>query len=415
MSTATRARAFGVVVAVVLVAAGIATGTTYVISPDGLGDYPTIQAAVNAATDGDIIELTDGTFRGDGNRDIAVPSRHITIRSQSGDYLDCIIDCEGSARAEHRGAEHRGFRFETAVGSGNVTLEHIAIINGYVTENGGGGIWIIGASPTISSCAIWMCTAAGSAMKGGGIYVSDGGNPYVSWCLISQNTADYGGGIAVSSAAGMFQSCDVTDNEATNTGGGVYVTASGITQFLYSDIVSNTAPRAGGVRMAGTTPYILHCNVSRNDATAGHSGGVWLQGGHVNFCTIVENSATEGGGGVYCLAGTGSMQRCIIAFTESGYGVGASEGNAPNMECCDVFGNVDGNYDAEVGDQTGFNFNFSLGPELCDLNNADYRLFDTSPCLEANSPCGVLVGKFSQGCDSPVEEMSWGSIKALYE
>jgi hypothetical protein len=117
------------------------------------------------------IALTDGTFTGDGNRDIAIPSRPITIRSQSGDYMECIIDCEGNARAEHR-----GFRFETAVGTGDVTLEDIAIINGYVTD-GGGGIWIIGADPTIDGCAIAFCTAAGAATNGGGVYISGGANP----------------------------------------------------------------------------------------------------------------------------------------------------------------------------------------------------------------------------------------------
>ena len=396
------------VIALVSLCAGTAMGATYVVSPDGLGDYPTIQAAVNAATDGDIIELTDGTFTGDGNRDIMVPARPITIRSQSGDYLDCIIDCQGSARAEHR-----GFRFETAVGSGDVTLEDVAIINGYVTDSGG-GIWILGASPTIDGCAVAMCTADGGSTRGGGIYVSDGGSPTVNWCQISQNTAAYGGGVAVFNASGVFQSCDITDNEATDTAGGVYIQAGGTIQIAYCDIVSNSAPRAGGVRMAGTTPFLQSCNISRNDATAGHSGGVWLQGGFVNFCTIVENSATQEGGGVYCTAGTGGLNKCIIAFTESGYGVGATEGNAPSLSCCDVYGNAGGNYDAEVGDQTGFDFNFSLDPELCDINDADYRLFDTSPCLAANSPCGTPVGRYNQGCDSPVEGMSWGRVKGMW-
>jgi hypothetical protein len=229
------------------------------------------------------------------------------------------------------------------------------------------------------------------------------------------NTAAYGGGVSIFGAAGTFQSCDFTDNVATSTAGGVYIQGNGTIQFSYCEIVSNGAPRAGGVRMAGGTPFLQHCNISRNDATAGHSGGIWLQGGFVNFCTIVENSATSGGGGVYCAAGTGGMNKCIIAFTEDGVGVGATEGNAPSLSCCDVFGNVEGDYDAEVGDQTGFDSNFSLDPELCGIEFADYQLFDTSPCLAANSPCGVPVGRFGQGCDSPVEEMSWGRVKALYQ
>ena len=53
-----------------LATAVAATGAVYVVSPDGTGDFPTIQAAINGAADGDIVELTDGTFIGAGNRDI---------------------------------------------------------------------------------------------------------------------------------------------------------------------------------------------------------------------------------------------------------------------------------------------------------------------------------------------------------
>ena len=42
-----------------------AAAETYVVTPDGTGDFPTIQTAIDAAGDGDIIELTDGTFTGD--------------------------------------------------------------------------------------------------------------------------------------------------------------------------------------------------------------------------------------------------------------------------------------------------------------------------------------------------------------
>ncbi|MBN2564087.1 MAG: hypothetical protein JXB46_00090 [Candidatus Eisenbacteria bacterium] len=41
---------------------------------------------LSAATDGYTIELTNLTFTGDGDKDIIVPSRPITIRSQVGRY-----------------------------------------------------------------------------------------------------------------------------------------------------------------------------------------------------------------------------------------------------------------------------------------------------------------------------------------
>jgi pectin methylesterase-like acyl-CoA thioesterase len=54
--------------------------SVYVVRPDGSGDFPTIQAAIDAAIDGDTVELADGTFRGDGNRDPDYLGKAITVR-----------------------------------------------------------------------------------------------------------------------------------------------------------------------------------------------------------------------------------------------------------------------------------------------------------------------------------------------
>ena len=47
---------------------GPALARTWSVLPDGSGEAPTIQAAVDSADDGDTISLGDGTFTGDGNR-----------------------------------------------------------------------------------------------------------------------------------------------------------------------------------------------------------------------------------------------------------------------------------------------------------------------------------------------------------
>jgi hypothetical protein len=73
----------------VLIWAVVASGATHVVRPDGGGDFPTIQAAVHAAVDGDVVELTNGTFAGTGNRDIDLLGRALTVRSQSGDPAAC--------------------------------------------------------------------------------------------------------------------------------------------------------------------------------------------------------------------------------------------------------------------------------------------------------------------------------------
>jgi len=49
---------------------GAANGRTINVRPDGSGDYPTIQAAIDDCNDGDIIACANGVYTGPGNRDI---------------------------------------------------------------------------------------------------------------------------------------------------------------------------------------------------------------------------------------------------------------------------------------------------------------------------------------------------------
>jgi len=403
-----------VVFALVMLAAAIigvapVVAATYVLSPDGLGDYPTIQAAVDAAVDGDVIELTDGTFMGDGNRDIVVPSENITIRSQSGDPTMCGVNC-GGAQAD----EHRGFHF-TSTGSGVARLEGVGIIGGFTTTSGA-GIWIDGGDAEIVDCMLYACHVGASRSEGGGgIAVTSLADPTLTGCLITGCSGSYGGGMRVFGAGGTYESCTFNDNTASEIGGGVYVSAVGTFTMTSCEITSNTADRAGGVRLSGGTPELVDCVVARNWAAEGHSGGVWLQSGALTNCTIVDNLSTQWGGNITCAAGSGVISHCIVAFADAGDGIYADDpGNAPVMNCCDVYGNVGDDYGGSIDDQTGLNGNISVDPELCGLGIADYRLFDTSPCLPGGNDCMVLLGALGIGCDSPVEPLSWGGIKALY-
>jgi len=46
------------------------TAATIFVDSNGMGDYPTIQDAVDAAQTGDVVVLRPGIYTGDGNRDI---------------------------------------------------------------------------------------------------------------------------------------------------------------------------------------------------------------------------------------------------------------------------------------------------------------------------------------------------------
>jgi hypothetical protein len=103
-----------------------AFAATHIVKPDGTGDFPTIQVAIDAAGNGDTILLADGVFTGDGNRDIEYRGKVITVRSQSGNPEECIIDCGGTAEEFHRGFYFMSFETPDA------TLEGVTIRNGLV-------------------------------------------------------------------------------------------------------------------------------------------------------------------------------------------------------------------------------------------------------------------------------------------
>ena len=195
----------------VILAAQAALGETIVVSPTGI---LTIQAAIDLAQTGDVVELLDGIYTGPGNRNLDLQGKAITIRSQSGNAAACVIDCEGSADTELRCAMHihRGEGPQTVI-------EGLTLTGGY--SGVGGGIYCESTSPTIRHCRF----VANHAVNGGGL--SAIGRPHVSDCLFADNVAGNmgGGGAAICSTsppAALFERCTFVGN-TSDLGGGIRV------------------------------------------------------------------------------------------------------------------------------------------------------------------------------------------------
>ncbi|MBM3317731.1 MAG: hypothetical protein FJY75_07745 [Candidatus Eisenbacteria bacterium] len=180
-----------------------AGAATLHVRPDGTGDYPTIQAAVDAASDGDVILLADGVFRGDGNWDVQVLDIELTIRSESGDPARTVIDCAGGA------SPHRAFRLS---GNPMVVIEGISMINGAGSsfyQSVGGAVLMGFCNAVFSHCVF----ARNSAWAGGAICTDWFTNVSLVSCTFHANeaTSAYGGSalFVIDLCSGHLSNCIV--------------------------------------------------------------------------------------------------------------------------------------------------------------------------------------------------------------
>lgn len=439
-----------------------ASATTYVVEPDGSGDFPTIEAAMAAVVDGDIIELADGTFRGNGNRDILF-YKAVTVRSQSGNPEVCIVDCEGSYSHPHY-----GFRFASGMGSESV-LEGITITNGNedsgagvtcwgtasstlvncvfssnLASFGGGAAWLGGGSPTFTDC-----TFSGNVADewGGGMYCAHEASPTFIRCTFSENLAEEGGGMHCEGFATSLSECTFVGNTSTGSGAGIYCgdPSPALTNCTFSGNVSGSV--GGGMYCNGSSPILTYCAFLGNRAHLNGGGilcaGSWsyptlvcctfsrnvsqVFGGAIangalslalSHCTLVWNSS-QFGGGIYCSSGTQlNMENTIISFGTAGEAVHCQDpGDVPTLICCDIYANAGGDWVGCIEDQCGIEGNISEDPMFCDPGNEDFSLHCASPCAPFSPPneeCD-LIGAWPVGCGGTLAvPSSWGGIKALF-
>ncbi|RJP75088.1 MAG: hypothetical protein C4532_01065, partial [Candidatus Abyssobacteria bacterium SURF_17] len=169
-------------------------------------DFATIQAALDAAANGDSIIVRDGVYSGPGNTDIDFTGKVVTLRSQNG-AANCIIDGQGTARL---------FTFHSGEGSG-------AVVDGFTITGGsssssGGAIFCKSSSPTITNC---IMTNNHATSYGGAIYLGNGASATLINNIISENSTDANGGaIYCWYSSPSIMNCTITANEA-NYGGGM--------------------------------------------------------------------------------------------------------------------------------------------------------------------------------------------------
>ncbi len=252
-------------------------------------DYPTISAAIVASVDGDVINISSGTYN---EHTLDPAGKAITIQG--------TLDSDGSL-ATIIDAEQGGTVFFIHSDETSKTVIKDLVITGGTgssydkagTLRLGGGICSF-SSPTISNCTIVDC----SATVGGGIFCVPG-ELTISNCTIQACTAeDNGGGIFLFAGTPIISNCtikacsvemgDQQPGQYPIGGGGIFCGEGAELTVSNCTIQDCTAPVGGGIYAIDSNFTISGSAICGNQPE--QLNGSWTSGGGNNISTTCPTS-----------------------------------------------------------------------------------------------------------------------------
>jgi len=331
-------------------------------------DYSTIQSGIDAASNGDTVLVSPGTYTENINYNgkiIVVGSLFLTTSDTS--YISSTIIDGGQ--------------------SGSVVTfwygeDMTTVLSGFTIKNGsGGGIYCASSSPSLVNLTISNNLAT---WNGGGIYCYNS-SPSLENVTIANNSVPYDGG-----------------------GGGIFCEHSSSPSLENVTISGNSASDGGGISCYdNSSPSLMNVTISGNSASDGGGISCWYSSSPslVNL-TISNNLATWNGGGIYCYNSSPSLINTIVSGNTGNYGIYVDSGN-PSITYSDFYNNENGNFHNcgvgvgvnvttnANGDSCDAYYNIQEDPLFVDPVNGDYHLSWTnypvqdstmSPCIDAGDP-----------------------------
>jgi hypothetical protein len=220
-----------------LILSGIAAPShadTITVCLDGSCDFTSPAAAVDAAVEGNTIEIAAGTYLLESP--LSLYGKNLMIRG--------AVDASGRPTTVLNG-QNATYHVNALHLTAATVIENLVLTNGRSTQNG--AIYMFGCQGT----TIRNCSVRGNQRGAIGL---NGSNVTMIGCEIVDNAAgpgtSAGGGVYVAGTISLID-CVVSGNAASFSGGGVYVPNGSVMNLTRTRICANVAPNGAQVGQSG--------------------------------------------------------------------------------------------------------------------------------------------------------------------
>lgn len=307
------------------------------------GDFPSVQAAIDAVVSRGVIDLAEGTFVGD----LTVVQREVLLRGDGRDRTilasaggrtlrvqDALLDMSDLTLRD--GVASPGANL--AVNMAAVTASQINFHNGRAVADKavGGGAWVLASSLEVEQLAFYNNYAEGTTeATGGGLVLERSsltGRGLIleaNAALLPSGTAAYGGGLVAGNSTLDLEGLMARGNYSSAQGGGVFLRNSE-TVLSQVRLIGNHAEgssTAGGGLYALNSPLSLtYVWAEANDAlgnSTGIGGALYIRGNTADLAhVLLFQNAAKSGGGLAVVGATCSLAQGVMLDNLADYGGG---------------------------------------------------------------------------------------------